>query len=81
MEDLRAAAARLLSGEKGGAIRDLANTREAAALGSSPEAEAVAAAAQKGDAAALRSSLERFLSTPEGRALAERVSRMGRNHG
>ncbi len=81
MDDLRAAAARLLSGEKGEALRDLALSREAAALGSSAEAEAVAAAARRGDSAALRGALERFLSTPEGRALAERVSRMGRSHG
>ena len=81
MEDLRGAAARLLSGERGEALRTLADSREASALGASPAAEAVADAVRSGDTAALRGALSAFLATPEGRALAEKVARMGQNRG
>ena len=81
MEDWQKAARRLMAGEAGEAVRALGSTPEAARLDASPEAAAVAQAAQAGDTAALRAALSRLLSTPDGRALAEKLSRMGNGHG
>ena len=64
--------------------RELRGRPELKALAESPEGRALAAgldekalkkAAREGDAKALGAMLERVLSTPEGRALAEKVEK------
>ena len=81
MEDWQKAARRLMAGKTGDALCALGSTPEAARLDASPEAAAVAQAAQAGDTEALRAALSRLLATPEGRALAERLSRLENGHG
>ena len=69
--DMEKLGAELLSGRQGGAIRDMAN---------SPEAKNPAAAeraVRSGDAAQLKALLTQILSTNEGKALAEKLSRFG----
>ena len=56
-----------------GGLGELANTPESRALGVQFDASELRDAAAKGDAAALQDILRRILSTPEGRALAEKV--------
>ena len=57
------------------ALGALADTPEGRALASQLDERALRAAAKKGDAAALQDILRRVLSTPEGKALAEKVQR------
>lgn len=53
----------------------LADTPEGKALASQLDGAALARAVQQGDTAALQSALQKVLSTPEGRALAEKVQK------
>ena len=53
----------------------LARSPEGKALASQFDESALRAAAKKGDTAALQEILRRLLSTPEGKALAEKVQK------
>lgn len=77
MDRFRREGERLLSGKKGEALRALAATDAAQKLGESAEAKALGEAAQNGDAAALQKALTALLNTPEGRAVAENLGRLG----
>ena len=74
MDDLETAAGRLMKGPEGARLRKLAESQEGQRLNSSAEAAAVAEAARRGDAAALRAAMSRLLATPEGRKLARRLT-------
>ena len=67
--------AELLSGRQGGAIRDMANSPEAKKLGAAIDPAAAERAVRSGDAAQLKALLTQILSTNEGKALAEKLSR------
>ena len=71
MMDMEKLGAELLSGRQGGAIRDMANSPEAKKLGAAKRA------VRSGDAAQLKALLTQILSTNEGKALAEKLSRFG----
>ena len=58
-----------------GALGALARSPEGRTLASKLDADALRAAAQQGDTAALQDALLRVLSTPEGKALAEKVQK------
>lgn len=75
--DMEKLGAELLAGRQGGAIRAAANSPEAKKLGASIDGAAVERAVRSGDAAQLQALLSQVLSTNEGRALAERLSRLG----
>lgn len=77
MMDMEKLGAELLAGRQGGAIRDLAASPEAKKLGSTLDNAAVERAVRSGDAAQLKAILTQVLSTNEGRALAEKLSRLG----
>ena len=77
MKDMEKLGAELLAGRQGGAIRALAGSPEAKKLGSAIDASAAERALRSGDAAQLKAILSQVLSTSEGRALAEKVSRLG----
>mgnify|MGYP000778415554 CR=1 FL=1 len=64
MMDMEKLGAELLSGRQGGAIRDMANSPEAKKLGAAGSI-----------AAQLKALLTQILSTNEGKALAEKLSR------
>ena len=53
----------------------LARSPEGRKIASKLDADALRAAAQQGDTAALQDALLRVLSTPEGKALAEKVQK------
>ena len=61
--DMEKLGAELLSGRQGGAIRDMANSPEAKKLGAAIDPAAA--------------ELTQILSTNEGKALAEKLSRFG----
>lgn len=77
MDSLRQQGEQLLSGREGEALRSLARTPEAQKLGDSPAAAALEKAALRGDAAGLQKALAELLSTPEGRAVAQSLGRLG----
>ncbi len=80
MDDLDALGRSLLNSKDGGAIRALAESREAESLARAlgPDAGREAEAAlRSGDGEKLKALLSGVLSTREGRALAEAVSRLG----
>lgn len=77
MDEFREAGERLLSGREGNTLRALAQTPEARRLGENRAAEALGEAARRGDAAAMQRALAELLNTPEGRAVAERLGRLG----
>ena len=80
MEDLSSLLSRLTP-EQRAALNALASSREAQKLGERAGNEELARAARSGDAAALRSAAEGLLSTREGKALVEKLSRLGNGHG
>ena len=75
MMDMEKLGAELLSGRQGGAIRDMANLPEAKKLGAAIDPAAAERAVRSGDAAQLKALLTQILSTNEGKALAEKLSR------
>ena len=75
MMDMEKLGAELLSGRQGGAIRDMANSPEAKKLGTAIDPAAAERAVRSGDAAQLKARLTQILSTNEGKALAEKLSR------
>ena len=58
-----------------GGLGELANAPESRALGARFDEAELREAARQGDTAAMQDILRRVLSTPEGRALAEKVHR------
>ena len=70
MMDMEKLGAELLSGRQGGAIRDMAKK-----LGAAIDPAAAERAVRSGDAAQLKALLAQILSTNEGKALAEKLSR------
>ena len=56
-------------------LKALADTPEVRALSARLDGDALRSAAKKGDSAALQDVLQRVLSTPEGRVLAEKVQK------
>lgn len=77
MLDMERMGRALFQGEKGDALRSLAESSSARALEEKLDAAAVEKAARSGDAAALQGILQQVLATEEGRALAEQLSGMG----
>lgn len=70
MQDMKA----LFEGKNGEKLRALAETPEAKALGALIDPAEMEKAARGGDAAALQEMLQRILSTPQGKKLAQDVS-------
>ena len=67
--------------EANGAMRSVTQSAEAKKLMQSVDAAAVEQAAKSGDTAALKSALAKVLSTPEGKALAEKVREAVKRNG
>ena len=67
--------------ESNGALQNAASSREAQSLLRSVDAEAMEAAATRGDTAALKRMLSGILATPEGKALAQKVQRAVKDNG
>jgi hypothetical protein len=63
----------LLSGAEGERLKKLAESAEAQAVGRIVDTDALKAAAQTGDAEALKTMLTKVLSTDEGKRLAARL--------
>ena len=74
--DMEAWGRELLAGANGDALRDAAASKEAASLGERLDPRRVEQAARSGDAAQLRAILSEVLATEEGRALAEKLSKL-----
>ena len=77
MQDLEKMGTALFGGQKGKDLRTLMESDAGRALEQKLDAAAVEKAARSGDAAALQGILTQVLSTEEGRALAEQLSKMG----
>ena len=77
MQDLEKMGKALFESEKGRSLQSLMESDTARALERKLDAEAVEKAARSGNAAALQSILTQVLSTEEGRALAQQLSKMG----
>ena len=77
MNDPEGLGSRLPEGIDEAALRSLADSPEARRLGAVVDGEAAAQALRRGDAEALKALAGALLSTPEGRALAERLSALG----
>ena len=76
MDDLETLEQKLFSGQNGAALRALAESDEARRLGQSLDAEAEQAV-RSGDSEKMRALLTRLLATGEGRALADKLSKLG----
>ena len=76
MTDLEKLAKEIASGRRGAELRALGSSAEARALESAVDGAALEKALRSGDSAALKGMLDRLLSTPEGRALAEGVGKV-----
>ena len=74
MKDLEALGSELLRGKNGDAIRSLAASKEAQRLGQTISAQAAEQAVRSGDTAKMAELLRQAVSTPEGKALAEKLS-------
>ena len=77
MEDLEKLGSALLSGKNGDALRALAGTEEAQRLSRQMDTAAAERIMRSGDPAQMKALLQQLLSTPEGRSLAQKLSRMG----
>jgi hypothetical protein len=75
MQSFEGLSAELLRGGRGEKLRDLAASRDGAAVAGLVDAAALERAAASGDSEALRAILSRALNTAEGRRLAENVRR------
>lgn len=76
MRDLEKEGKRLLSGEKGSALRAVAASPEAKRLEEKLDPAAVERVVRSGDTKALGALLQQVLATDEGKALAEKLSRL-----
>ena len=77
MQDLEKLGHSLFEGPKGGELRKIASSAEGRALEQKLDSEQVAEAVRSGDAARMKALLQSVLSTEEGRALAEKLSKLG----
>ena len=77
MNDPEGLGSRLPEGIDEAVLRSLADLPEARRLGTVVDGEAAAQALRRGDAEALKALAGALLSTPEGRALAEKLSALG----
>lgn len=77
MQDFEKLGRSLLAGEKGDALRRLADSAEGRTLGEKIGADRAEQALRSGDAGEMRSLLKDVLGTEEGRALVERLSELG----
>ena len=77
MEELQKAGEELLRGRKGEALRRIAATDAAQRLSRSLDAAMVESAVKSGDPAQIKALLTAVLNDPDGRALAEMLSRGG----
>ena len=77
MEDWEALGKALLSGKNGDALRALAGTPEAQQLGKQMDSAEAERIMRSGDPAQMRALLQRLLSTPEGRSLAQKLGQIG----
>ena len=77
MQDLEKLGEELLRSGKGDALRQAAASKEGKALEKKLDPAAVERAARSGDPEQLKALLQSVLATEEGRALAEKLSRLG----
>ena len=77
MDELEGLRSRPPEGIDEGALRSLADSPEAKRLGEAVDGAAAARALQQGDADTLKAILGTLLATPEGKALAEKLSALG----
>ena len=76
MENIEAFGTELLNSKKGDSIRALADSAEGKALSEKLDPAEVERAARSGDAEAIKKLIGSVLSTPEGRSLAEKLSKL-----
>lgn len=76
MENIEQFGASLLQSEKGASLRSLADSKEGKALSEKLDPAEVEKAARSGDAEAIRKLIGTVLSAPEGRTLAEKLSKL-----
>ena len=76
MENIEKFGSELLKSRKGDSIRALADSAEGKALSEKLDPAEVEKAARSGDAEAIKKLIGAVLSTPEGRALAEKLSKL-----
>ena len=76
MENIEKFGSELLKSRKGDSIRALADSAEGKALSDKLDPAEVEKAARSGDAEAIKKLIGTVLSTPEGRALAEKLSKL-----
>ena len=77
MEDFEALGKTLLTGKNGDALRALAASAEAQRLVQQMDGNAAAEIMRSGDPARMKALLQQVLSTPEGKALAEKLGQLG----
>lgn len=76
MENIEQFGSELLKSRKGDSIRALADSAEGKALSEKLDPAEVERAARSGDAEAMKKLIGTVLATPEGRALAEKLSKL-----
>ena len=76
MENIEKFGSALLPSQKGDALRSLADSAEGKALSEKLDPAEVERAARSGDAEAIKRLIGSVLSTPEGRSLAEKLSKL-----
>ena len=76
MENIEKFGSALLQSQKGDALRSLADSAEGKALSERLDPAEVERAARSGDAEAIKRLIGSVLSTPEGRSLAEKLSKL-----
>ena len=76
MENIEKFGTELLKTKKGDALRSLADSAEGKALSEKLNPAEVERAARSGDADAIKKLIGTVLSTPEGRTLAEKLSKL-----
>lgn len=77
MEDLEKLGEKLFQGKRGDALRAAASSPAAQRLEKTLDPGAVERAARSGDPAQMKALLTQILRSPDGRALAEMLSRTG----
>ena len=76
MENIEKFGSELLQSRKGDTLRSLADSAEGKALSKKLDPAEVERAARSGDAEAIKKLIGSVLSTPEGRSLAEKLSKL-----
>ena len=76
MENIEQFGSALLQSQRGDALRSLADSAEGKALSEKLDPAEVERAARSGDAEAIKRLIGSVLSTPEGRSLAEKLSKL-----